>query len=691
MSAEELFKISNPDLQPKSNIANKVRNTSLPKTKPLLPLYEAISNSIHSIKELSRLQVVNGRIIINLIRNGSSELLKDLPEVDDYPIHSIEIIDNGLGFNDDNMGYFIEADTDHKIEIGGKGVGRFVCLKAFKKIEVKSHFEADEKLITRTFEYRNTKEGIHNFDQSAADEHRERTTRILLSEYREEYQKHVPMNLFQIARDIVSHFLLYFIEDSVPEIIVRNQNNHEVNCKNLYNTEFQKEIQMGTFIIPDSEFKLYLTKSYKSQSHKIHYCAHHRSVKEEGLISKIPDLGKYSIKEGETQFYYQAYVVSNFLDNHVDTERVGFDFPTDDDEEEMTVTQEITLYKIRNKAVDKIEELLSDYLSEVRETKINNYRPTVNDELPQYRAVFKNRLDEVKKLPPSLPKQKLDIELYRIEANWKIEVKEEAAKLIEERKDIQNLEEYKNRYEKFLQQFNEIGQVDLARYIVHRKTVIDLLDQFLNINQSEKFQDEDIIHNIFFPIKSNSDEVLPENQNLWLLDERLTYHTFLSSDKSFDKINELEVQSHDRTDLIIYNDALAFSEDKRAPHNSFTIVEFKKPQRNNFHDYDSEKNPMEQCERYIESLLMGKVKDRTGRFITVEPNTPFYVYIVCDITPSLEKILRNREYIQTPDKLGYFTVKSQYYKAYIEVLPFEKVLKDAQKRNRILFDKLGIS
>jgi len=285
----------------------------------------------------------------------------------------------------------------------------------------------------------------------------------------------------------------------------------------------------------------------------------------------------------------------------------------------------------------------------------------------------------------------LDIELYKIESNWKLEVKQEGEKLLEETKDIQNLEEYKTRYEKFLTQFNEVGQIDLARYVVHRKTVIDLLDEFINITESSKFRDEDIIHNIFFPIRSTSDEVLPEHQNLWLLDERLTYHSFLSSDKKFDKIKDLEVDSKERTDLLIYNDALAFSEDKRAPHNSFTIVEFKKPQRNNFQDYDAEKNPMEQCERYIDALLEGKVKDRTDRFIKVEPNTPFYVYIVCDITPSLEKILRSREYIQTPDKLGYFTVKSQYYKAYIEVLPFEKVLNDAQKRNRILFDKLGIA
>jgi hypothetical protein len=30
-----------------SNIANKVRNTRLPRTKPLLPLFEIVSNSIH--------------------------------------------------------------------------------------------------------------------------------------------------------------------------------------------------------------------------------------------------------------------------------------------------------------------------------------------------------------------------------------------------------------------------------------------------------------------------------------------------------------------------------------------------------------------------------------------------------------------------------------------------------------------
>ena len=30
------------------------------------------------------------------------------------------------------------------------------------------------------------------------------------------------------------------------------------------------------------------------------------------------------------------------------------------------------------------------------------------------------------------------------------------------------------------------------------------------------------------------------------------------------------------------------------------------------------------------------------------------------------------------------------YKAYVEILPFDKIIKDSKKRNKILFDKLGI-
>jgi hypothetical protein len=170
----------------------------------------------------------------------------------------------------------------------------------------------------------------------------------------------------------------------------------------------------------------------------------------------------------------------------------------------------------------------------------------------------------------------------------------------------------------------------------------------------------------------------------------LSFHTFLASDKSFNSIPELTSNESLRSDLLIYNEAFAFSDSKNAPFNSFTIVEFKKPQRDDYQDYNDEKNPIEQSEKYIELILDGKVKGSNGRYINVSRNTSFYVYIICDITSSLLKILERREFDKTPDGLGWFKVKSKMYSAYFEVMPFEKILNDATKRNRILFEKLNI-
>lgn len=685
------------EIRPKSNIANRVRNTKLPKTRPLMPVFEVISNSIHAINEAKKAQILtgDGEIRVKIIRNGDQGVLEGLDDIDFYPVKSFEVSDNGIGLDDENLNYFEETDTDHKIAIGGKGVGRFVCLKAFKKLIVDSCYVNGNGYMVREFEFRNTKEGFHDFKETKANNHRTNGTRITLSEYKDEYQKHVPRPLSLIAKEIITHFQLYFIRNEAPTIIIENQNNTFINCKTFFEQHLQKGIDSNKFKVGDLEFTLYLTKSFEAQSHKLHFCAHNRTVKEEGLSSRIIDLGKYPIQSAEGNFYYQAFIVGESLDENVDLERVGFNFPTEDDlpteGEELGLPEEITLAKIRRGAIAAIEFLLNDYLNVIRDEKIAKYKPTIRDELPQYNYLLNHKIEEVKRLPPDLPKQKLDVELYKLEAEWKVEVKEEGNKILEEKKDIQNLDEYKERYEKFLNEFNEVGKSDLARYIVHRRSVIDLLEKLLGKNQDDKFSDEEVLHSIFFPIRSSSDEVPYEKQNLWLLDERLTYHSFLASDKKFEQIKQLESDNADRTDLLIFNDALAFSEAKLAPFQSFTIVEFKKPQRDGYKDYDSSKNPLDQVEKYIKELLAGKVEGRTGRKIQVDPKTPFYVYIVCDVTPTLIEILESREFDKTPDGMGYFRFYAKYYNAYIEVLPFEKVLSDAKKRNRILFEKLGLT
>lgn len=676
-----------------SNIANKIRNTRLPRTKPLMPLFEVISNSIHSIEEAIQaglLEAGKGQIVIKCIRNGSNDTLSKLSEIDNYPIHSFNVVDNGIGLNEDNMASFVEADTDHKIDIGGKGVGRFVCLKAFDMMQISSQFideNKENKLIT--FDFKPTKIGFENIKRTDSPNSKTGTD-TTLSKLKDTYQKNLDFSLHSIASEIVAHFKLYFIRGKAPKIIVRNQNNIEFDLDTVFNTEFKSDVLEAPFDLEGESFNLYLTKSLNNQSHKLNFCAHNRSVIREGLYSRIVDLGKKPIIDKEGQhFFYQAYVVGDLLDEHVDTERIGFNFP-DGNEEEDDESFDVNLAKLRRAAIESIEELLKDYLSQVRSLKVENYKPTIDEELPQYRSTLHFKKDEVAKLPPDLSKDKLDIELYKIESKWRLEVKEEKIKLLDEKRDITNHEEYTKKYEKFLNEFNEIGKSDLARYVVHRKTIIELLENLIEQNKEDRFENEDLIHNVFFPMRTTSDEVTPDKQNLWLIDERLTYHSFLASDKSFKSIDGVSSENTQRADLLIYNEAFAFSDSKGAPHNSFTIVEFKKPMRDDYKDYAEEKNPVEQSEKYIDNLLDGKVTGRNGRPVQVTEHTPFYVYIVCDVTPSLEKILKNREFEKTPDGQGYFKVKSKYYSAYFEVLPFEKVLTDAKKRNRILFEKLNI-
>ena len=58
-------------------------------------------------------------------------------------------------------------------------------------------------------------------------------------------------------------------------------------------------------------------------------------------------------------------------------------------------------------------------------------------------------------------------------------------------------------------------------------------------------------------------------------------------------------------------------------------------------------------------------------------------------TYELEEILESRDYKKTPDDRGYYMYHDKY-KAYIEVVPLDKVLYNAKQRNRAFFLKLGL-
>ncbi len=120
------------------------------------------------------------------------------------------------------------------------------------------------------------------------------------------------------------------------------------------------------------------------------------------------------------------------------------------------------------------------------------------------------------------------------------------------------------------------------------------------------------------------------------------------------------------------------------------IFEFKKPQRDDFVNPSSQEDPVQQIVRYVNNIRDGKYKTPEGRKILVSDNTPFYGYVVCDLTPKVESWLeREKDFKPMPDRLGWFQWRSSI-NLYVEVISWDKVLKDAKMRNQIFFQKLGI-
>jgi hypothetical protein len=214
----------------------------------------------------------------------------------------------------------------------------------------------------------------------------------------------------------------------------------------------------------------------------------------------------------------------------------------------------------------------------------------------------------------------------------------------------------------------------------------------MRINNDGKYAKEDIVHDLIFPMRTTSDLVAdPDQNNLWLIDERLSYHMYLASDLKINQIEKLNDDSTERMDFFVLREfevPHAFVDSNR-PFTSVTIIELKRPMRKDYKGADDEKDPIWQVWRYVKRIRDGEVQDRNGEFIRVAPATPFYAFILCTLTPKMEELAMANQFIATPDGEGYFNYHPQY-RVYTEIISYDKIINDAGNRNQVLFDKLNL-
>lgn len=677
----------------KTSLPGRLRNTPLPLSHGLLPLFEAVVNSIHSIAEVSS-ESDYGEITIEIIRSPQTSLQLENSKSKrgappQEPILGFKIIDNGAGFHDGNMTSFETLDSEYKAQQGCRGVGRLLWLKAFEAVNISSNFkDSNGTMKYRSFIFTAT-QGTANIKITDDPSGTKLNTCVHLTGFNKPYRERAAKTAKTIANSLFEHCLWYFVRDGgAPTIIIKDEL-EQINLDEIYEEYMFSSSSKETFELKEQSFEITHLKLKASVAKQpfIAWCAANRVVEEENITGKLPGLyGK--IKDEDGDFIYACYVTSPYLDLTVRPERIGFDIQEINDG--LFSDTELNLTDIRKAIIASSCKYLEEYLLESQKAGRERVEKFVSYRAPRYRPIL-GRIDESKlSVDPDISDKDLDLLLHK-------QLSEIEGSLLAEGHDVMNFgnnespAQYQERLSNYLAKADDIKKSDLANYVFHRKVILDILEKALQKGDDGKYVKEELIHELLMPMRKTSNEVFLDNCNLWLIDERLAFHDFLASDKPLSSIPITSCNETKEPDICILNvfdEPILVAEDQRMPPATLTVIEIKRPMRNDASQGD-EKDPIEQALGYLQRIRDGKTQTASGRQIPRSDEIPGFCYVLCDLTPSMEQRCKIHDLTRNSDGLGYFGYKKSF-NAYVEVISFDGVIKSANERNRAFFDKLGL-
>lgn len=652
------------DLELTQTLTGRLRNFPLAPSpdNALWGLYEAISNSLHAIRDRPP-PAPRGRIDVNVGRGKNAD------------IEEFIITDNGVGLNSDNFDSFRKIDSTFKAKRGGKGVGRLTWLKTFERVGVTSYFEdGASEIRERLFDFieddarpiRNHRTGLSTHGVG---------TVVSLKSMKPEYMRECPKRPDTLLRSIVRHFLKDLLSKDGAEIFVHDEGSHDLaqvfrdSVVRRSSSDYQLEVGSRT----ESFSVTHLVASKAIADHEVnenvvYLLAHGRVVARRSVGGLI---GLRKLSGGRT---YIGLIESKFLDEAVTQERT-------------TLSSESDLVdEIVRRAAETAEEFLREDTQPVRDRQLQMVKQ-IKREYPRFIGTLAEEEEFVGRLPLSVRDQEaafraVSLEWYRAKRKSDRSIR---AGLSAPRDN----DAFRKAVADASSSIASESKAILADYLTERKVVIDFLARLVARVRSSPDDDYELeasVHDLIVPRKSSSATTKLETHNLWLLDERLPYYYYFNSDNPLR--DQIEGSSDlRRPDITLYDIASAFQQ--RGSNEPFIIVELKRPGRDN---YGLRENPLKQCLDYVLAMREGeRLTSSDGSWnSSVQDNTLFYCYIVADITPSLRRLLELEDMKKTPDGRGYFKYHDGL-KAWCEVVPYDKLIENNRVRHNAFFEKLGIS
>ncbi len=654
-------------------IVDNIKNDST----PYMPVVEAITNSIDSIEKSGR---KDGRIDIYLDRAQAL-----IPDEEQQDVLTIKIVDNGVGFNDDNRKSFDTLYSPQKKEIGGKGFGRFFFLKHFSQVFVKSVYGGEDgKFVQRSFEFG------RQYDVVVGEKVEDTATRdtgseVILKNLKQgKYDKDPEIFAHRLMEKLLSYFvdqaytcptIVLHDEDSLPKPLILNSLIGSSN-DSLIQLKKEDNFEVNGVIFSYRMFKLLHPRNQKS---RIFLTARNQAVTDTSLDTYVPEFASDFVEKvgtgeqkKEQNYIVRFYIQGDYLNQNVTAERDSFNFGLNKD----------AVYPVSIKDIElKTAEIAKMEFSEQVTVRLQKKKAKILQYAEQnvwYRPYLED-LDYTN-IKVNLNESEIESILHSAKFKKDLDIKARIQRITSE----QNYSDAHDSAENIIKEAKTTSVSDLAHYVAFRKSILELFKTTVRLTEEGSYENEQAVHDLIFPTKTDSQETPYDGHNLWILDERLTFTQYISSDK-----NLYKGKNRDRPDIAAFYHEVAYRETNES-YSPISIFEFKKPGRYDFVNPSSTENPFEQIKRYVSAIKNGDLKSIDGLEIQVGKNTPFYGYIVADADKHIREWLTMQDFSQLPDGQGWF-YRHKEMNLYVEYITWSKLIKDAEIRHRKFFELLGVA
>ncbi len=476
---------------------------------------------------------------------------------------------------------------------------------------------------------------------------------------------------YAVADEIGSHFLPQFLYGWLPEITISFDDNEPENITSHFKDIFV-EADSGELDCEidgeESKLKFSIAKVPKTRSFKNHcllFSAADRIVgRPRDLTNKLGQ--PHFLNSANEKYIVIAVVKSDAFESRLNDARTGIN--------------------ISSKTIEGIVSAVSDVISGGEKEQIEKIKSGqsvgLGDALrenPILKLGLKGR--SIKDYVASKPNNWKPEEFISDLAIERHRATSDLSKAIV--KAASDAENYEETIKDIVGKIDENKKQALAEYVIHRKNVIELVEAARKFGDDGKRAPEDVIHDLIFKRFNDSTSIEYFEHNLWLIDDALAFLPYVSSDRTAQ--GGRRKKGDKVADLVFFDDSLILGDNDGT---TLTIVEFKKPSRDDYRFGNDKSDPVMQVINTLEqAVAAGGINKMDGTHFNFSGVVRRFAYIIADHTGSLISVLKKHDFKNDYNPKIFFRFRDNE-QIYIQAIGYDTLVENAKKRNQAFFSVL---